>query len=213
MKNNLSRVLDWLNLSEGGYVNDPKDPGGPTNRGITERVWHSWQRNNGLEQSSVRGITKEQAEQIFIEQYFEPVWFNRLPPGLDYCMADYSVNSGPARAVKELQRVLTGLTVDGIMGNNTLAAINDNKDTAVLIETVCKKRLAFMKTLRHWPRFKNGWTTRVNEVEETSVRMSRALPLGNLGTTETQGRASGEPINLLLQLILAIINLLFGVKL
>ena len=91
-------------------------------------------------------------------------------------MADYSVNSGPARAVKELQGVLTDLTVDGIMGNNTLAAINDNKDTAVLIETICKRRLAFMKTLRHWPRFKNGWTTSVNEVSGRAIGLSRGDP-------------------------------------
>jgi lysozyme family protein len=218
MRNNSTQVLKWLSLSEGGYVNDPKDPGGPTNRGITERVWHSWQQNNGREQSSIKLITRKEADRIFVEQYFNPVWFNRLPPGLDYCLADYSVNSGPARAVKELQRVLNsrskaGLTVDGVMGNNTLAALKEDDDTVILITTICSNRLKFMRSLRHWKRFKNGWTSRVNGVVKRGTEMARGQELTQGYSGDNIARAPEDAVNPILKLILTLIKLIFGVTL
>lgn len=218
MKKNTKQVLNWLGLSEGGYVNDPKDPGGPTNHGITEVVWQAWQKNNDLPISDVREITPEVANKIFIEQYFAPVWFNKLPSGLDYCQGDFSVNSGPSRAIKELQAALVSLghniTIDGHMGNLTMAAANA-EEVETVISAVCERRLAFMKRLKHWQRFKNGWTTRVNGVEKQAIGMTNSKVLGPpiMGPDETQGRATGAPVNSLLQLILFVLNLLFGVKL
>ena len=218
MKNNTQIVLKWLGLSEGDYVNDPEDPGRPTKYGVTERTWHAWQRNNGQERSSVKRITKREADRIFIEQYFKPVWFDRLPPGLDYCLADYSVNSGPARAVKELQRVLNsrgkaGLSVDGIMGNNTLAALNNDTDTVVLVEIICLNRLKFMRSLRHWKRFKNGWTSRVKGVVERATKMARGQELPQNYSGGNIARAPEGAVSPILQLILTLIKLIFGVTL
>lgn len=218
MKRNIKQALSWLGLSEGGYVDDPKDPGGPTNHGVTERVWHAYQRNNDMPMLDVRKITPEIAAKIFAEQYFTPVWFDKLPSGLDYCQGDFSVNSGPSRATTELQEVLVSLdhtiAIDGHMGHNTLAAIKV-ENIIRLIVLVCERRLAFMKRLKHWQRFKSGWTIRVNGVEKRATELTKAKvadPLA-IGPDETQGRATGKPINGLLQIILLVISALFGVKL
>lgn len=159
MKHNFDAAMRWIGLSEGGYVNHPDDPGGATDRGITQRTFDAWNHAKGLPQKPVKGISKATAEQILAEQYFAPVWFDKLPDGLDYAMADYSVNSGPARAVKELQRIL-GVSVDGVMGNETFGAVMDH-DADRLIEALCRARMDFMRDLAHWPTFKVGWTRRV----------------------------------------------------
>lgn len=159
MKHNFDDAMRWIGLSEGGYVNHPDDPGGATDRGITQRTYDVWNKAQGLPQKPVKGISKATAEQILADQYFAPIWFDKLPDGLDYAMADYAVNSGPARAVKELQRIL-GVAVDGVMGSETFGAVQDY-DAVRLIEELCQRRMDFLRRLPHWPTFAEGWKRRV----------------------------------------------------
>lgn len=171
MQKNEQIALGWIGLSEGGYVNNKKDPGGATDRGITQRTYDAWNKTKGVPLQSVRGITKTEANQIIIENYFKPVKFNELPDGLDYAMADYAVNSGPARAIKELQRIV-GVSADGIIGNQTMQAIKQKTNSPAMlrkvIETLCKKRMEFLKVVKHpttgarlWDTFGTGWFRRV----------------------------------------------------
>lgn len=159
MKQNQKLVLEWMGASEGGYVNHPRDPGGATNHGVTQATLNAWRKAKGLGKQDVKVLTKKDASSIFVHNYLRPVWFDQLPAGLDYAMADYSVNSGPARAIKALQRIVK-TKVDGVLGVNSMAAINQ-RNAAGLITLLCEERFAFMKRLKHWPTFKGGWTTRV----------------------------------------------------
>lgn len=162
MRENTSTVMGWIGLSEGGKVDHPKDPGGRTNRGITQATFDGFNRAHNRPLRDVFTITKAEAEEILLSQYFAPVKFNDLPSGLDYAVVDFAVNSGVSRAVIELQRALgmSGSQVDGILGNQTLAAIS-REHTANLIAAYCTRRLNFMKGLSHWKTFKTGWTIRV----------------------------------------------------
>ena len=170
MRANLDIVQQWLAMSEGGYVNHPKDPGGATNMGVTQRVYSHWLTGRGMADRSVIGITKHEAERIFKDQYYTPVRFDDLPSGLDYAMADYSVNSGPMRAAKDLQRVLRDLghdiAVDGHIGAGTMAALAKEPDTAVVINSLVNRRWAFMRSLRHFSSFQNGWRRRLFGTEK-----------------------------------------------
>jgi len=159
---NQELVLGWIGISEGGYVNHPKDPGGATNYGITQRTYDAWNKLNGKPQLSVKNLTKDEVKKILVQQYFKPVRFDALPSGLDYAVADFSVNSGPARAVKELQKALgfTGAAVDGIMGEQTLAAIRATK-LRPLIRRYCDMRMAFLRSLETYSTFGVGWKRRV----------------------------------------------------
>jgi len=159
MRENLNAVLHMIGLSEGGYVNHPRDPGGATDRGITQRTFDAWNARNGIAPRPVKGISKATADAIVVAQYLTPIRFDDLPSGLDYAMADYAVNSGPSRAVKELQRIL-GVGIDGIMGAQTLAAIQEHK-TEKLIEDLCFARMSFLQRLPTWPTFGKGWKRRV----------------------------------------------------
>lgn len=162
MKQNREVVLKWIGMSEGGLVNHPKDPGGLTNKGITQRTYSSWLKAKGRPSQSVKNITKAEADTIVAEQYLDPVAFDRLPPGLDYSIGDFSVNSGPSRAVKELQKVLgmRGKDVDGIIGAQTLAAV-EKADLETLIVSYNRQRMAFLRGLKTFGTFGKGWTARV----------------------------------------------------
>lgn len=159
MKDNQDEVLRWIGLSEGGRVDHPKDPGGRTNRGITQATYDAWNARTGRPKRDVFGITKEEAEDIIVAQYMTPVMFDALPAGVDYAVADWSVNSGPARAVKELQKIV-GADADGIMGSKTLAAVK-RWDAQELILAYCNRRMEWLRTLGTFKTFGKGWTARV----------------------------------------------------
>ncbi|WP_353474775.1 glycoside hydrolase family 108 protein [Salipiger sp. H15] len=149
----------WLLTHEGGFVNHPKDPGGATNQGITQRTYDAWRKVVGLPSRDVRLLEAGERDAIYREQYWEKVWGDKLPAGVDYALYDFAVNSGPARAVRFVQE-LVGTQVDGVMGVRTLAAIMD-RDPAQLVVALCSKRMRWMSTLSTFSTFGTGWTRRV----------------------------------------------------
>tara|TARA_R110000868_G_scaffold411283_2_gene702847 strand:- start:120147 stop:120809 length:663 start_codon:yes stop_codon:yes gene_type:complete len=159
MRKNYELIQSWIGLSEGGYVHHPDDPGGATDRGITQGAFDAWNRMHGQPLRQVRGISKAEAEAIIAHQYLDKVGADLLPTGLDYCVGDYAVNSGVAQAAKELQRVL-GVSVDGIVGAQTLAAAN-GADVEAVIAALCARRMRFLRGLRTWRTFGAGWSVRV----------------------------------------------------
>lgn len=160
MRANFNKCTQWVLVHEGGFVHHPKDPGGATNRGVTQRVYDGYRRRMGKEQQSVRHITEEEVWQIYRDQYWKPIFGDQLPDGLDYAMYDFAINSGPSRAIKFLQQLL-GVTSDGVMGNVTLGAVSAYSDIAMLCEQLCRKRFNWMKTLSTFATFGNGWRRRV----------------------------------------------------
>lgn len=166
---------------EGGYVDHPRDPGGATNYGITIATLSSW-RGQPVSKTDVRNLTKEEAIAIYKARYWDTICGDDLPSGLDYAVYDYSVNSGPGRAAKELQRVV-GAKVDGAVGPMTLAAVREcGKTPEQMVVEICDRRLVFMKRLRTWGTFGKGWSRRVCEVKDKGVSLASSaskVPLTN----------------------------------
>lgn len=158
MKSNFEKSLKYVLAWEGGYVNHPKDPGGPTNKGVTQRVYDAWRKQKNLAPRSVVGITNAEVQAIYRVQYWDRVRGDELPLGLDYAVFDYAVNSGTAKAVKSLQQCL-GVKVDGAMGAVTLAKIPATQEDTV--KALCEQRYAFVKKLGTFKTFGAGWTRRI----------------------------------------------------
>lgn len=155
MKSNLAISLKMVLVYEGGYINHPRDPGGATNFGITQRVYNAYTGSN----KSVREITKAEVSDIYKRQYWDAVKGDDLPSGLDFAMFDFAVNSGPSRAITFLQRIL-GVADDGHIGAITMRAISQ-ADTSDLIVKLCNARMAWLKTLSNYDVFGVGWKRRV----------------------------------------------------
>lgn len=158
---------------EGGYVNDPRDPGGATNKGITQRTYDAYL--GPKRQRSVRLITDAEVSDIYKARYWDAVKADSLPEGLDYCVFDFAVNSGPVRAIRFLQSVL-GVKVDGVIGQETLQAARAT-DTASAIRKLCAQRLDYLKFLHTWPTFGKGWGRRVARVEAIALHMAQNGPV------------------------------------
>lgn len=204
MKENLEFALKCVALSEGGYVNNPRDPGGPTDRGITQRTFDAYNERKGLPKKPVRGISKELADRIIADNYFRPIRFDDLPAGLDYSVADFAVNSGVRRAVIELQKIV-GVKQDGVIGDLTLAALEHFKPLELII-AYNAARMKFLKGLSTWADFKNGWTRRVEGeiagaqegdigVVDRSLKLSTlALRGGRAQAPDDDGHGTSVPV-------------------
>lgn len=162
MNDNFPASLAAVLVHEGGYVNDPRDPGGATNQGVTQAVYDDWRAGEGLEQRSVRLINGYEVGAIYRRRYWDACRCDDLPAGVDYCIFDFAVNSGTNRAARYLQRA-AGVAEDGQIGPMTIAAVFAKPATG-LIDQVSSLRLAFLRQLKTFDRFGRGWTRRVEEV-------------------------------------------------
>jgi len=192
MRNNFDSSLDRVLAVEGGFSNHPKDPGGPTNRGVTLATFSAFKRRP-CSIAELRSISELDVSAIYKAQYWDAVKGDDLPVGLDYVLFDYAVNSGPSRAVRELQHAV-GIQADGVMGAMTMQAVKA-RDPAQVIAAVCGQRLAFLKTLKTWSTFGNGWGNRIEIVRTAGLAMSAGLEGGVIEMVAGGGKARERDIS------------------
>lgn len=160
MKASFPAALALVLGAEGGFVDNPDDPGGATNLGVTQATYDKWRDLQGDPRQSVRLITRDEAGKIYKANYWDAANCDELPSGVDYCVFDFAVNSGPGRAVKFLAHVLYGdLSKAG------------QADPALLCFALCYSRLRFMESLTTWSSFGKGWAPRVLGVLYQSIRL------------------------------------------
>ena len=114
-----NEIIEVVLHHEGGYVNDPKDPGGETNFGIAKR---------SRPDVDIKNLTKDGAKEIYKEHYWDKNKVESLPEQLRHIFFDMCVNQGKSRGVKILQRAANAkgknLKVDGGLGPKTIAAMD-----------------------------------------------------------------------------------------
>ena len=179
MKDDFAKALPRILVYEGGKVDDPEDPGGRTNKGITQATFNAFLRSHDAATRDVYGITDAEVSTIYKGEYWDRVRGDELPVGVDLCVFDAAVNSGVGRAIKWLQQSLgdhySG-QVDGVLGNKTLQAIEDLGDADTLIEEFCARRLGALKRLSTFKRFGKGWTARIANVQKTACAWNDTAP-------------------------------------
>jgi lysozyme family protein len=168
MKGNFDLCLELMLKHEGGYVHHSQDPGGRTNLGVTQRVWEEW-TGHEVDEKQMRALTPTMVAPLYKRKYWDAIRGDELVSGVDYCVFDVAVNSGPGRAIKFLQSCV-GVTVDGGFGPRTLDAVNE-QDPSELIELYCAKRLEFLQSLKTFETFGRGWSRRVAEVKQVALEM------------------------------------------
>ena len=149
---NFTQAFTQLMRFEGGYTNNPADAGGETNYGVTKRVAESFGYLGAM-----RDMPISFAQRVYEQGYWKPCRCDDLPESIRYDVFDAAVNSGPAQAIKWLQRAV-GVVDDGIIGRVTLAACND---TQHINSKFNGQRLMFMTALPSWSTFGKGWARRI----------------------------------------------------
>lgn len=178
------KIADEIVAREGGYVNDPDDPGGATNFGVTihtmRRLGLDLTGDGRVDTSDVRALTRNQAVDIFVQHYFEKPRIDDLPEALHATVFDMAVNAGPSRAVRILQQLFVDMgfdiAVDGAIGPQTIrtafAAMDEAADFLVDAYGIARRdyyyrladaRPASRKYARRRDGGKGGWITRAEE--------------------------------------------------
>jgi lysozyme family protein len=138
---------------EGGYSNDPKDPGGETKYGISKRAYPD---------EDITNLTEERAKEIYKKDYWNKVKGDTLPAQLRYAVFDAAVNSGVTQAIKWLQASVA-VVEDGKLGTETMKAVKAcvPYQTAA---TFCGYRIRFITKIPTFPTFGKGLCRRVSEI-------------------------------------------------
>ena len=145
-----ARAIERVLAHEGGDADDPRDPGGRTRWGISQRTYPLL---------DISTLTREQAIALYRRDAWTPIRGDALPEAVAFQVLDAAVNHGVLRAVGWLQQVL-GVHVDGVVGPLTRAAAAD-ADPVALILAYNAARLDFYVRLRTFPAFGRGWTRRI----------------------------------------------------
>jgi lysozyme family protein len=169
MISNFDTCLAHVLASEGGYVNNPQDPGGMTNLGCTKTTWELFV-GHPVSEADMRNLTPADVAPLYKRKYWDAVSGDLLPEGLDYAVFDAAINSGPGRAAKWLQETV-GVTADGSIGPATLKAI-EAFNALELIAHYNDKRLQFLEALPTFSTFGKGWSNRVASVQSIASQQA-----------------------------------------
>jgi len=172
---NFVRALHHVLEFEGGWTNDPQDPGGPTNMGITLEVYAENKglklnsRNRGEVMTELRNIPEALVRDIYFRRYWVKARCPDLPNSIAFIHFDAAVNHGPGRAVRMLQQAAR-VDVDGEIGPLTIAAVREGEQ-AIIVETYSNIREKFYRSLHHFPRFGRGWLRRLRAATKRSLEL------------------------------------------
>ena len=190
----IDQIADEIVAREGGFVDDPDDPGGVTNHGVTlttlRRLGIDLTGDGRIDRADLRRLTPERARAIFVEHYFEKPGLGRLPVALQATVFDMQVNAG-ANAIRILQELLNDmgadLAVDGVLGPATLAAAERAAQAAPdhiadaygiarrnYYYRLADARPASRKYARRRDGGKGGWTRRAEEFIAPRFHLSAA---------------------------------------
>jgi lysozyme family protein len=172
MDNSIDAIWNIVALVEGGYVNDPKDPGGETKFGISARAYPK---------IDIKNLTSDDAKTIFLKDFFYPTrseWFmhcNR--PDMALYSSAFAFNSGVKNQIRILQRLINQvdsanqIVVDGVLGAQTNAMLETLKEPVILEKQLDVKMLSKMasyySSLEKFNVFGRGWINRLSTLMES----------------------------------------------
>ena len=145
---------------EGGWSDDPHDPGGATMRGVTLAVFRAWRHNPAATSAQLHAITAAELMAIYAALYWQPCRCGDLPAGIDLMVFDQAVNSGVRRSGMLLQEAALVLPADGWIGPATIRAV---QGCGGLLDRLAAGQGAFYRSLPGFPRFGRGWLTRLDK--------------------------------------------------
>lgn len=145
-------VFDRVLGYEGGYVNNPNDPGGETNWGISKRAYPNL---------IIKDLTREDAKNIYLRDFWNVIKLDDAKDSVAFQLFDFAVNSGISTAIRYYQRAV-GVADDGYFGPVSMAAATKFTEPELIMK-INGERLDFMTRLKDWPNASKGWARRISQ--------------------------------------------------
>jgi lysozyme family protein len=193
---NFERAQEIVREFEGGYSDDPKDPGGATNFGITRNTLAAW-RGKPVTKADVANMSYQEAKDIYFSQYWSKSSCGMMPGPLALAVYNVAVHAGLGTAAIYLQKALNqngaSVAVDGGIGGETLGAI-PKAPLSDLISDVIDLYDAKLRAHPNYQHFKNGFNRRVNKLRLETERWleedgEQTLPIPTPNLSE-----EGDPV-------------------
>ncbi len=184
------RALAHVLEMEGGFSDDPYDPGGATNRGITLATYAAWKgrplnaATSPALLAALKSITPEEVREIYLKRYWRVSGCPQLQRALAIMQFDTGVNHGPGTAIRILQQVV-GADVDGEIGPQTLAAIAA-RPVPKILDTYAANRRERYRAMPHFWRFGRGWLARVDK----TLTLARSIAGDTSNSRTSKGDAT-----------------------
>lgn len=157
----INRVLG----NEGGYVNDPDDPGGETIWGVSRRSFPNFNGGN------FKDATREQAIELYRTEFWQKVSADSLPMLMQFQATDFAVNCGISTAIRKIQTA-AGVADDGHFGPVSFAAMKAMNPAALTFRFFAEE-LDYRRKLSGWAKYGSGWTARVaNDMRFAAVDLT-----------------------------------------
>lgn len=159
-----ARVMEWILVDEGSELNiSSHEPGGASRYGVSIDALTTFLKRKATVQD-LKAMSPATVAQVYRTLYADPIGFDKLPVGLNYAALDFGINSGIAH----------------VDGKDNMAGVKDAvtealKETGIenQINKLCDLRLEWMKSLKNYPKYKNGWTARLDRVRNRSINMAK----------------------------------------
>ena len=167
MKDNFEQCLALVLKSEGGYVNNPADPGGRTNLGVTQKVWEAWV-GHPVDESAMRALGPADVAPLYKANYWDKIKGDSIDnQEVAEILADWVWMSGTVTPTKKVQKVL-GIPQTGRFDSYTLSKVN-KANGYWLWQEIAKERFKFIANLAvyqpdKFAQFVNGWLNRMTNI-------------------------------------------------
>jgi lysozyme family protein len=159
---NFDQCMSYVFSAEGGYVDNPRDPGGATNMGITLDTLTAW-RHEQVSKADVQNLSRDEATAIYHANYWNVLRCGSLPSGIDVMVFDAGVNCGNAHSARTLQTIVA-CAADGVIGPATLQAVNNAVGASGILSILTqfsRAQSSYYHSLSTFDTFGAGWLKRV----------------------------------------------------
>lgn len=200
MRTNQFACYSFTMEAEGGFSTDSEDPGNWT--GCAVGAGELKGTNQGISACAypdldLASLTEWEIFKIYDRDYWDVVWGDQLPRGVDLCVWDGGVNCGPGTAVGWLQMASGNPHVDGGMGPETMEYVQKCDDIDGLIDDICEQRMNYYRSLSTWPRYGEGWTQRTNDCRALAHEMATQQTPAPKAVTITIVAAAGVEVQVI----------------
>lgn len=176
MNDLFNTCLAFTVAQEGWFVNDPRDPGGATYKGITLASLREYLRAPNTPVSVLRGLDQISIAKFYRSQFWDICQCGVVPAGIDLMLFDHGVNAGAQHPVPMLQDLIE-VEADGAIGPLTLAAIATWRQSD-LIGALGDAQEEYYRGLKNFTIYGNGWLNRLSRRYTASIRLAALHPVG-----------------------------------